>query len=40
MKSLARNADLDGKVCNNTSVVLLLEWKGKRLLFVGAVAKL
>jgi beta-lactamase superfamily II metal-dependent hydrolase len=28
-------ADLDGKVCNNTSVVLLLEWKGKRLLFVG-----
>jgi Metallo-beta-lactamase superfamily len=28
-------ADLDGKICNNTSVVLLLEWKGKRLLFVG-----
>jgi hypothetical protein len=28
-------ANLDGKVCNNTSVVLLLEWKGKRLLFVG-----
>ena len=28
-------ADLDGKVCNNTSVVILLEWKGKRLLFVG-----
>jgi hypothetical protein len=28
-------ADLDGKVCNNTSVVLLLEWKGKRLLFGG-----
>ena len=28
-------ADLDGKVCNNTSVVLLLEWHGKRLLFVG-----
>ena len=28
-------ADLDGKVCNNTSVVLLVEWKGKRLLFVG-----
>src|SRR5262249_15115019 len=28
-------ADLDGKVCNNTSVVLLLEWNGKRLLFVG-----
>src|SRR5262245_26459196 len=28
-------AQLDGKVCNNTSVVLLIEWKGKRLLFVG-----
>lgn len=28
-------ADLDGKVCNNTSVVLLIEWKGRRLLFVG-----
>ena len=28
-------ADLDGKVCNNTSVVLLIEWKGKWLLFVG-----
>jgi hypothetical protein len=28
-------AELDGKVCNNTSVVLLLEWQGKRLLFVG-----
>jgi hypothetical protein len=28
-------ADLDGKVCNNTSVVLFLEWKGKRLLFGG-----
>ena len=28
-------ADLDGKVCNNTSVVLLIEWKGQRLLFVG-----
>jgi hypothetical protein len=28
-------ADLDGKVCNNTSVVLLVEWNGKRLLFVG-----
>ncbi len=28
-------ANLSGKVCNNTSVVLLLEWKGKRLLFVG-----
>jgi hypothetical protein len=28
-------ADLDGKVCNNTSVVLLIEWKKRRLLFVG-----
>jgi hypothetical protein len=28
-------ADLDGKVCNNTSVVLLIEWNGKRLMFVG-----
>jgi len=28
-------ADLDGKVCNNTSVVLLIEWRKKRLLFVG-----
>lgn len=28
-------ADLDGKVTNNTSVVLLIEWQGKRLLFVG-----
>jgi beta-lactamase superfamily II metal-dependent hydrolase len=28
-------AQLDGKVCNNTSIVLLLEWKNKRVLFVG-----
>lgn len=28
-------AELDGKVCNNTSVILLIEWKGKQLLFVG-----
>jgi beta-lactamase superfamily II metal-dependent hydrolase len=28
-------AQLDGKVCNNTSVVLLITWKKKRLLFVG-----
>jgi hypothetical protein len=28
-------AELAGKVMNNTSVVLLIEWKGKRLLFVG-----
>ena len=28
-------AELDGKICNNTSVILLIEWKGKRLLFVG-----
>jgi hypothetical protein len=28
-------ANLSGKVCNNTSVVVLIEWKSKRLLFVG-----
>jgi len=28
-------ADLDAKVTNNTSVVLLIEWQDKRLLFVG-----
>jgi metallo-beta-lactamase superfamily protein len=28
-------ADLESRVTNNTSVVLLIEWKGKRLLFVG-----
>lgn len=28
-------ADLDGKVTNNTSVVLLIEWRARRLLFVG-----
>lgn len=28
-------AELASKVTNNTSVVLLIEWKGKRLLFVG-----
>jgi hypothetical protein len=28
-------ANLDGKVCNNTSVILLIEWKDNRLLFVG-----
>jgi len=28
-------AHLDGKICNNTSVVLLITWKGKKLLFVG-----
>jgi hypothetical protein len=28
-------ANLDNRVKNNTSVVLLIEWKGKRLLFVG-----
>jgi len=28
-------AELSGKVTNNTSVVLLIEWKKKRLLFVG-----
>ena len=28
-------AELSNKVTNNTSIVLLIEWKGKRLLFVG-----
>ena len=28
-------ANLSSRVTNNTSVVLLIEWKGKRLLFVG-----
>ena len=28
-------AEMSGRVTNNTSVVLLIEWKGKRLLFVG-----
>jgi hypothetical protein len=28
-------AELSSKVTNNTSIVLLVEWKGKRLLFVG-----
>ena len=28
-------AELSSKVTNNTSVVLLIEWKGKRVLFVG-----
>lgn len=28
-------AELSSKVTNNTSVVLLIEWQGKRLLFVG-----
>jgi beta-lactamase superfamily II metal-dependent hydrolase len=28
-------AELDGKLKNNSSVVLLIEWKDKRLLFVG-----
>lgn len=28
-------AELSSKVTNNTSVVLLIEWRGKRLLFVG-----
>jgi hypothetical protein len=28
-------ADLSSRVTNNTSVVLLIEWRGKRLLFVG-----
>ena len=35
MSSAFAFAELSGKVMNNTSVVLLIEWKGKRLLFVG-----
>jgi hypothetical protein len=35
MSSALAFADLSGKVTNNTSIVLLIEWKGKRLLFVG-----
>jgi hypothetical protein len=35
MSSAFAFAELSSKVTNNTSVVLLLEWKGKRLLFVG-----
>jgi hypothetical protein len=35
MSSAFAFAELSGKVTNNTSIVLLIEWKGKRLLFVG-----
>ncbi len=35
MSSAFAFAELSGKVINNTSVVMLIEWKGKRLLFVG-----
>jgi len=35
MSSALAFAELSSKVTNNTSVVLLIEWKGKRLLFVG-----
>jgi hypothetical protein len=35
MSSAFAFAELSGKVTNNTSLVLLIEWKGKRLLFVG-----
>ena len=35
MSSAFAFAELSGKVTNNTSVVLLIEWKKKRLLFVG-----
>ena len=35
MSSALAFADLSNKVTNNTSIVLLIEWKGKRLLFVG-----
>ncbi len=33
--SLAALAELSGEITNNLSVVLLLEWKGNRLLFTG-----
>lgn len=35
MSSAFAFAELSSRVTNNTSVVLLIEWKGKRLLFVG-----
>jgi beta-lactamase superfamily II metal-dependent hydrolase len=35
MSSAFAFAELSSKVTNNTSIVLLIEWKGKRLLFVG-----
>jgi hypothetical protein len=35
MSSAFAFAELTSKVTNNTSVCLLIEWKGKRLLFVG-----
>ena len=35
MSSALAFAELTGEVTNNTSVVLLIEWKNKRLLFVG-----
>ena len=35
MSSAFAFAELSAKVTNNTSVVLLIEWKSKRLLFVG-----
>ena len=35
MSSAFAFAELSAKVTNNTSVVLLIEWKGRRLLFVG-----
>jgi hypothetical protein len=35
MSSAFAFAELSSKVTNNTSVVLLIEWKNKRLLFVG-----
>jgi hypothetical protein len=35
MSSAFAFAELSSKVTNNTGVILLLEWKGKKLLFVG-----
>ncbi len=35
MSSLFAFAEEEGEVVNNTSVMLMIEWKGRRLLFVG-----
>ena len=35
MSSAFAFAELASEVTNNTSVVLLVEWKGKRLMFMG-----
>ena len=35
MSSAFAFAEEEGEVVNNTSVMLLIEWRGRRLLFVG-----